>query len=235
MAYDYKDGKQRIQNILRLKEDVIEVKSVPQDESKWTYANGIKSWISAIFVDMRDSSNLFLDDEPYDVARIVRSYTSEIIEIMNQTNLVREIGIRGDCVFGVFSTPSKENINEIFNLTVWINTFIYMLNKLLIKVKLEPIKVGIGMSTSYDLVIKAGRKGTGINDKVWIGKALVEADRLSKVTSKSNFGENTSRPIAVSNITYSNIKEFNKNKDFLSKHYNGDYYFGNIIKKILEL
>lgn len=234
MSYDFEKGKQRVESILTLKTEVDEVKSIPVDQSKWTYDNGIKSWVTAVFVDMRNSKEFFTNTDSVDVARTIRAYTSEIIEIMNQTNLMREIGVRGDCVFGIFSTPSKDSINEVLGLTEWINTFFRMLNELLIDNDLDEIKAGIGMASSQDLIIKAGKKGTGVFDKVWIGSALADADQLSKITSKNDSYINTSNPIAITNIVYHNIKDFANNKELYKKHISGNFYVGNVVKTKMD-
>ena len=60
-----------------------------------------------------------------------------------------------------------------------------MLNKLLANRSLPEIKVGIGMSTAQELVVKAGRKDVGINSKVWIGKAVTRAANFSSIGNKN--------------------------------------------------
>ncbi|AUD62944.1 hypothetical protein BK010_04845 [Tenericutes bacterium MO-XQ] len=230
MGYDYEKGKQRVESILNISTSVENIDSIPKDETKWTYDNGIKSWVTAIFVDLRESTDFFSKAKKEDVARTIRAYASEIIEIMNLSTLVREIGVRGDCVYGIFSSPNKQTENELFSLCIWINTYIKMLNKLLKNKNLNPVKAGIGMATSEDLIIKAGKKGSGINDKVWIGEALAKADHLSKVTCKSNGNKTTSSPIAISSTSYINIKDFSNRKELLEKHPHQDYYTSNAIK-----
>jgi len=230
MSYDYEKGKQRVESILDIRTSVENVDSIPKDESRWTYDNGIKSWVTAVFVDLRKSTEFFSKSKKEDVARTIRAYSSEIIEIMNSSTLMREIGVRGDCVYGVFSTPNTQSINEVFGLCIWINTYMKMLNKLLKRKNLNPVKAGIGMATSKDLIIKAGKKGSGINEKIWIGEALAKADCLSKATCKSDGNETTSSSIAISNTTYINIKEFSNNEDLLNKHPHQDYYMSNAVK-----
>src|SRR5699024_11063781 len=113
----------------------------------------------------------------------LRSFSSEIITIMNSSDNVREIGIRGDCVYGVFFCPTKQSIYELANIAFHINTLIKMLNKLFIQNGYHQIEVGIGVSIGNhkDLIIKAGKKGTGINDKIWIGDAVVNACNIANV------------------------------------------------------
>ncbi|EHR9039708.1 adenylate/guanylate cyclase domain-containing protein [Clostridium perfringens] len=206
MSYDYKAGKERIEAILNNKMEIIDKDKLPKGE-EFTFDNGYKSWITAIFVDIRDSSTLFQEEDSEKVAKIIRSFTSEIIEIFREEDdLIREIGIRGDCVYAIYTTPQKPDIDKIFYKACTVNTYIKMLNKLLINNGYEEIKIGIGMATDKELVIKAGRKTSGINAKVWIGKAVTEAANLSGVANKGlNF-----HPIAIAPITYNNLNEHNK-------------------------
>ena len=63
--------------------------------------------------------------------------------------------------------------------------------------------IGIGLGASKDLVIKAGKKGTGINDNIWIGDAVVDASKLSDEGSIDEIG-----PIVMDECFYVNIKDF---------------------------
>lgn len=58
-----------------------------------------------------------------------------------------------------------------------------MLNKLLLKYALPNFKVGIGLGASETLVIKAGRKDVGINDKVWIGDSVIDASNFAPIAN----------------------------------------------------
>lgn len=197
--YSFEEGKNRINDILKNNAEV-EKKEVPKDDSKFTYDNGIKSWIGAIFVDIVKSSEIIENEEEKKVSKILRSFSSELITIMNSSANVREIGIRGDCVYGIYNTPYQGDINELVDIAAYINTAMKMLNKLFIKHGLKEIKVGIGVSVGEDLIVKAGRKGTGINDKIWIGTAVVNASNLSNIA-----GRNGKAKMAFSKIAYDNF------------------------------
>lgn len=170
---------------------------------------------------------------------MVRSFTSEIIEILRKDkNLekdenLREIGIRGDCVYAIYTTPTKGDIYEIAIKSWYVNTYLIMLNKLLLKKGYSKIRTGIGVATSEELVIKAGRKDVGINNKVWIGDAVTKASNLSGLGSKNGYN-----PIVYSNLCYINFEDemvkilgeeskdwFHRNSD--SK--NGVHYDANVI------
>ena len=233
-SYDYKNGKSRIEEILNNKMEIIEKEKVPKDDN-FTFDNGYYSWVSAIFVDIRESSKLFTDKDKEKVAIIIRSFTSEIIENLREDDNLREIGIRGDCVYAIYTTPKKNDIYEIAEKTFFINTFMKMLNRLLEEKSYPTIKVGIGMSTAQELVVKAGRKNVSINSKVWIGDAVTKASNLSSLGNKDGV-----LPIVFSELSYTNfIKQLventpNDNPKSWFEKYNtneyGIYYSANIIK-----
>ena len=64
----------------------------------------------------------------------------------------------------------------------------------------ETITAGIGLGCDEELVVKAGKSGSGINDKIWIGKALVDAAHLADTANRQYI-----EPIAMSNLFYSNV------------------------------
>lgn len=232
--YDYHKGKERVENILDNELTVIEQEELPNDDS-FTFTNGYYSWITAIFVDIRDSSSLFADEDKEKVSKIIRSFTSEIIEILRDDDNLREIGIRGDCVYAIYTTPQKTDIYELADRTFWINTYMNMLNKLLTERLLPTIRVGIGMSTARELVVKAGRKDVGINSKVWIGKAVTKAAHYS---SKGN--KNGNSALIYSKCSFDNfIEKMEENdasknpRDWFTYRYDSDigwYYTANIVK-----
>ncbi len=232
--YDYKKGKERIESILDNNLKIIVQNELPKDGS-FTFSNGYYSWVTGVFVDIRDSSQLFADDDKEKVAKVIRSFTSEIIEILRNDDNLREIGIRGDCVYAVYTTPKKDDIYEVADKTFYINTYMNMLNKLLDERNLPKINVGIGMSTAKELVVKAGRKDVGINSKVWIGEAVTKASNFSSLGNK-----NGNYPMVFSYCSYINfidkLVEENKNKKprewfkYYKDNGEGAYYTANIIK-----
>ena len=231
--YDYKKGKERIEEILDNKLEIIEVNKIPKDDS-FTFSNGYYGWVTGIFVDIRDSSTLFADENKEKVAKIIRSFTSEIIEILRDDDNLREIGIRGDCVYAIYTTPQKVDIYELAEKTFYINTYMRMLNELLKKRSLPQIKAGIGMSSAQELVVKAGRKDVGINSKVWIGEAITKASNLSSIGNK-----NGNSALVYSYYSYINfiekLEKDNSSKNsknwftYHSDEKNGVYYTADII------
>jgi class 3 adenylate cyclase len=233
-SYDYKAGKKRVEEILDNKLEVIEKNKIPSDE-EFTFNNGYYSWVTGIFVDIRDSSTLFSDEDKEKVSKIIRSFTSEIIEILRNDDNFREIGIRGDCVYAVYTTEKKLDIYQIAYKSFYINTYMKMLNKLLTDKAFPTVSVGIGVSSAQELVVKAGRKDVGINSKVWIGEAVTGASNLSALGSKNGLGA-----IVFSSCSYNNFIDELVNccgeeaKACFKEHSNtehGTYYDANIINK----
>lgn len=231
--YDYAEGRKRIEEILDNPLEIIETKEkIPQDTS-FTFSNAYHGWVTGVFVDIRDSTRLFQNENKMIVAKIIKSFTSEIIEILRDSDLRREIGIRGDCVYAIYTTPDMDDIYDVFEKAVEINTFIKMLNKLLLGKNFPKIEIGIGVSSGIELIVKAGRQNSGINNLVWIGKAVTTAAHLSSFGSKNNIDR-----IVLSNSTYINIidrykKEYPNNAETWFRKINindNDFYCANIIK-----
>ena len=109
-------------------------KQVPKDDSEFTYNNGIRAWIGSIFVDIVKSSEIIDKEEDIKVSKILRCFSSEIISIMNSSDNVRKIGIRGDCVYGIYNIPTQNETYELLEISAYINTCIKMLNKMFKKI-----------------------------------------------------------------------------------------------------
>ncbi len=226
--YNYKNSKSNIVNILKSKTPIEGKKRIPQDQN-FTYENGITCDVSAIFVDIKSSSELFKNKDEK-LARLLRAFTSELITVFQDFNLFNQIGIRGDCVYAIYSTPTQEDVYSVFQVAIKANTFMKMFNKLLSDNKYPCIGVGIGLGCDRELVIKAGRTGTGINDKIWIGSAVVDAANLSSIANRYGYSK-----IAMNKCFYNNIVSKYKNHlDWFkeikeSEYYQEDFYCCNIV------
>lgn len=234
--YNYKESKNRVEEILTSTIEVVKKDKIPND-NEFTYTNGIKTWVGAIFVDIVNSSDMCLKPDN-DTARVLRAFCSEIIAILKDDPNYCEIGIRGDCVYSINSTPTKMDLITIFQKAYRINTFMTMFNRLLKDYDYDTIDAGIGLGCSEDLVIKSGHYGSGINDKIWVGKAVVDACNLSNIANRKGIS-----PIAMNPCFYDNVieilKKENPNYSSWIKKYTGFYsndnfYHCNIIETIFN-
>lgn len=231
-GYDYKERKKKVEEILDNTNKINEVDKFPRDED-FTYENGYKAWTGAIFVDLRDSTKLFTENKEVDIAKVVRGFTSEVIEILKkdtEKNELKEIGIRGDCVYAIYSAPLQTDLYDIATRAFYINTYMKMLNKLLEERSLPNIKAGIGLAADKTLAVKSGRKSSGVNNLVWIGEAVTKAANLSDVGNKNGISS-----IVMSHLFYINYIDVETNpkaetwwtKNICSQ--NDTYYHGNVI------
>lgn len=232
--YDFKKSKETILSILNSPTKIIKKDFVPSSESEFTYENGITAWVGALFVDIVDSSKLFQSPNE-NTARVIRSFCSEIISILKDDDNYREIGIRGDCVYSIYNAQYQKDLVEIFRHAYRINSFMNMLNKLLDKNGYSNIRAGIGLGCSQELIIKAGQNGSGINDKIWIGKAVVDAAHLSGIANRNGIREIAMSPIFYDNIIEQLCEENESYKSWICAHSTGyygsiDYYHCNIIE-----
>ncbi|WP_310440348.1 adenylate/guanylate cyclase domain-containing protein [Sulfuricurvum sp.] len=222
IAYDYIKSMSRIDTILNQQDTSFEeVKSFPSID-KLTFRNGFYVYATALFVDIRDSSKLINAHNRPALAKIYRSFISEVIAIMNGNQNCKFINIDGDCVSGVYETPLKSDVDSVFNDVSKISSLIDILNCKLKKKRITEIKIGMGLDYGRLLLIKAGFSGSGLNEVAWMGDALNTAARLCKKANKEYSYE-----ILVSSLIHQNLN--NHNKSLLHKIESQNYYGGNTI------
>jgi class 3 adenylate cyclase len=226
--YEFEKSLERMDEILNSTSSFSEKTPFPKRD-ELTYSNGYYVWCTSLFVDLRDSSKLPETHQSRVLAKIYRSYISEIVAIINGATQCKEINIVGDCVSAIFETPNKSDIDDIFSIAAMINSLVRILNYKLKKKGYSEIKAGTGISYGKVLMIKAGYNGSGINDVVYMGDAV---NRASKMCSKAS--KETSSPLVVTPVFYNNLNE--TNKGFLSSNttWSIEYYHGEVINIIMD-
>jgi len=186
--YDFEKGRKRIQEIFGRSEDNMVRENAPV-EKEFTFDNGYHCWVASISVSIHDSAGLFskYSEKKAVISKIIRSFTSEIIEILNSGSNIRDVGVRGDCVYGMYVTPGKDDTYDVIDKAITVNTFVDMLNSVLKKDQLDPVSVGIGVASSQDIVLRAARPRSEMNTKTWIGEAVTTASELSSLASEGQF------------------------------------------------
>jgi len=222
-TYNHKKSIERIDETLNNSDANYEDrKSIPL-RSALTFNNGFYVDCSALFIDMRGSKSLSENHKRPTLAKIYKTYISELVAVLQDHSKVSEIYIEGDCVWGIFDTPQKSDIDELFSTAAKAASLIDILNIKYKKKGYSEITVGIGMSYGSSLYIKAGYKGSGTNEVVWLGKLVGEAAQLCSYGNKTYADNET----MVSNVFYENLNQ--KNKNLLAKNYNRDCYHGNLV------
>jgi class 3 adenylate cyclase len=165
-----------------------ESSSLP-DRDDLTFNNGFYGKCTALFVDLRGSSDLPDHYKRPTLARIYRAFISECVAIMNAHPKAREVNIVGDCVWGVFNTPSKSDIQDVFSAAARVNSMMKALRyKMGKKGMTTPVHAGIGMAYGRALMVKAGYNGSGINDVVYMGDVVNRAAHLAHHGSRGSNG-----------------------------------------------
>ncbi|HEX8266382.1 MAG TPA: hypothetical protein VF596_13340 [Pyrinomonadaceae bacterium] len=222
-SFNYFSSIERINEILDSSENNYEEKSSIPDRDSLTFTNGYYVNASALCVDIRNSYALTEKYTRPKLAKIYRCYISEIVAVLKGDSNINEIYIEGDGVWAVFNTPLQSDIDEVFSTGAQISSLIDILNFRFSKHSIAPITVGIGMTYGTALFIKAGYKGSGINEVVWLGKLVSEAHELCSYGNKS-FQD---YKIMVSSVFQQNLNDHNKK--LLSYTYQRGCYHGNII------
>lgn len=228
-SYDHLASFSRIDEILaQPQSNFTEADSLP-DRDKLTFANGFYAYCTALFVDIRDSSNLPSHYKRPRLARIYRAFISEAVAILNSDLYVREVNIVGDCVWAVYNTPRKSDINDIFALACRVNSLEDVINHKLAKAGYEtPVYFGIGLSYGRALMIKAGYKGSTINDVVYMGDVVNQAAHLASRGGKGNAWSRTAR-IHMDGVFRQNLNEHNQGLTQLVEYYPTEVYSSNAV------
>jgi class 3 adenylate cyclase len=178
-SYSYINSSARIADILDQPAGQFEETDSLPDRDKLTYTNGFYGRCSAIFVDIRDSSGLTQKYKRPALAKLYRTFISEMVAVLNSDDGVREVNIVGDCVWATYNTPYKRDIDDVFTIACRANTLRKLLNKHLEKRKYDPLKFGVGVDWGRVLMIKAGFSGSGISDVVYMGDVVNRAAHLA--------------------------------------------------------
>ncbi len=204
--YDYVASARRIDDILDQPAGQFEeVDSLP-DRDELTYTNGYYAYCSALFVDVRDSSGLTSHYKRPALAKLYRSFISEMVAVLNSDVHVREVNIVGDCVWAVYNTPNMRDIDGVFSLAYTANTLKHLLNHKLKKHGYDTtLKLGIGLDYGRALMIKAGFAGSGINDVIYMGDVVNRAAHLAHKAGRA-----WADPIWVGETFAQNLNDHNQ-------------------------
>lgn len=223
--YTSDDSDDRLREILDAPAGAYEeLDSIP-DRARLTYTNGFYVNCTAVFIDIRGSSNLTTIHTTPVLGKIYRAYISECVALLNTSRQCKEIFIAGDCVSGIFDTPLKKDIDEAFFAAASLNSLIAHLNWRLEKKGYTPINCGVGISYGRALMLKSGYSGSGVNDVVWMGNVVNEASNLCHQGNKGG-----KLPVQVATVVHQNLNNHNKSlltpvqENFLLPvtHYQGD-------------
>lgn len=205
ILYDVDKSAKRIDDILDASNSNYSDKDSIPSRSSLTYTNGFYVNVTALFIDIVSSSDMTDEHRRPTLAKMYRAFISECTALMNASDQCKEININGDCVWGVFETPYKSQVDSVFSIAAQLNSLIEILNYKLEKKGYSTISVGIGMDYGRALMVKAGYSGSGLNDVIWMGDVVNSACHLANKAER-----NGKQPVVVSSVVYSNLNEHNQ-------------------------
>lgn len=182
--YNHLDSFSRIDEILDAPWEYEERDTIPS-RNDLTYNNGFYVQCNAIFIDIRDSSSLPDKYRRPTLAKIYRSYISEMVAILNGYATCKEVNIVGDSVSGIFEATSKDQTMDVFQAGYTACSLMDVLNYKLCRKGIDSINFGVGIAKGRALMIQAGYKGSGLNDVVWMGDVVNEASNLCALGGSS--------------------------------------------------
>lgn len=191
--------------------------------SSLTFTNGYYVYCSALFIDIRDSSTMTDEHNRPVLAKIYRSFISEMVALLNGCRITKEVNIHGDCVWCVCETPYKSDIDELFSLAAKACSLADILNFKLKKKGYTTYSIGVGLDYGRALMIKAGNPGSTINDVVWMGDVVNHASHLCNEANSGYFDKR----VFLSNVIYDNLNT--DNQKLCSKDTGRDIYQANIV------
>jgi class 3 adenylate cyclase len=207
IPFNIDNSVERINNIIAAQNASYQDSDSIPSRDQLSYTNGYYINCSAIFVDIRKSSELIDMHKNRVLAKIYRAYISEMSAVINGNVDCSEVNIAGDCVWGVFNTPTQTGLRSVFATAAEISSMIRIINYNLKKNNLAEIKVGIGASWGRALMVKAGYKGSGINEVVWMGSVVNEASKLASYGNREYFD----KELMVSSNFQNNLTDEQKN------------------------
>ncbi len=228
--YDFPTSLARLDEILTQPSGTFEERNELPDRDELTFTNGFYAqWCTAVFIDIRDSSSLPGHYKRPRLAKIYRAYISEMVAILNGSDRIREVNIVGDGVWAVYNTPLKRHNNDVFSCAARANSLVKVLNHKMVQRGYDtPLRVGIGIADGRALMIKAGYKGSGINEVVYMGDVV---NRAAKLAAEGNKTAATPKMMIDFNF---GMWLNERNKSLLTLDYANDRYTGNAVNVAME-
>lgn len=220
-SYDFNKSISNFDEILNSSDsNYVTHKGIP-NKNDLTFTNGYYVDVTVLFIDIRGSKELSTKHTRPVLAKIYRAYISEVISVIGGNSYISEINVEGDGIWAVFNTTSNYDVDTVFQTAFTLASLVDILNVKLLKKGYSAINIGIGVDKGESLYIKAGYKGSGINEVVWLGKVVGQTAFLC-----SNANKNSNSRIMVSDNVYNCLTI--QNKSLLQRNWSYNCYHGNI-------
>jgi class 3 adenylate cyclase len=225
--YNFQKSLSRIDRILEAKDASYEERRSIPLRTALTLTNGFYVNCCALFIDVRNSSDLPDQYRRPTLAKIYRAFISECVAIINGNKFCEEVNIYGDAVWGVFDGTSAQSVDTVFETAAQLRSLVKALDCRLKQSGMKGIEAGIGLTYGQVLMIKAGLEGSWISEVVWMGDVVNHASNLAGLAAK---GQN--KAVLLSGGAFDRLCE--TYKTLLKPNEAAKWYEGEVVYKIME-
>lgn len=204
--YDYLASFARMRGMLDGPNGEYAVLNELPDRSEVTDDSGFYANCSALFVDIRRSGKLAKKHPRSPLARVHRTYLSEVVAILTSEPHCRDVTVVGNGVAAVYNTRYKADIDVVFDLAAKLYSMVDVLAYELDVRGIEPIMAGIGLCYGKALVIRTGHAANDTDNVVYMGDVINTAAKLAAVAR----GRWVDKAIMVDTPFRNNLNEHKK-------------------------
>jgi class 3 adenylate cyclase len=166
-----------------------------QEESlKGIYVNA-----AILYFDLKKTANLFSNHSIATVAKIIRTYISEITAVLKSLPKCKGVVLDGDNIYGVFDASLTSGLDNIFALAVIGKSILEIMNYKLSNQQMPLIGAGIGIDFGKVLMVKTEFKT--VQEPVWLGDVIYFAARFSHLANQAEGGSH----IFLSRLVYHHL------------------------------
>lgn len=179
---------------------------IPNSPDEVNYSEVVIMNLAILFADIRGYTKRIDSSDSKVAARIMNLYVTEMAASIRYHGGTI-ISIEGDGIIGAFADTEKRNAQTIAaRAVVTMNTILnYVVNKKLHSFQQEALGCGYGIESGKLYIIRAGVRGKGKNELVFIGSAMTKAAKYQSFAS--------SNEVYISNQVYNSLEDFYKKSD----------------------
>jgi class 3 adenylate cyclase len=162
---------------------------------------GIYVNAAILYFDLKKTAALFSNHSIGTVARIIRTYISEITAVLKSLPKCKGVVLDGDNIYGIYEASLTSGLDNIFALAVIGKSILEIMNHKLNSRGMPSVGAGIGIDFGRVLMVKTDFKT--VQEPVWLGDVIYFAARLSHLANQTEGGSH----IFLSRLVYHHLSK----------------------------
>ncbi|MDO1447739.1 hypothetical protein Q0590_15820 [Rhodocytophaga aerolata] len=162
---------------------------------------GIYVNAAILYFDLKRTSMLFGHHSIPTVAKIIRTYISEITSVLKSVPKCKGVVLDGDNIYGVYDASLSTGLDNVFALAVIGKSILEVLNHKLRLQQMPLVNAGVGIDFGKVLMVKTEFKY--VKEPVWLGDVIYFAARYSHLANHAESGS----PIYLSKVVYQHLSK----------------------------